>query len=110
MSVTLALSNMLREGSELWSAMRDFPEAWIETTGDMSWEMLCALPPAARSSLGFCNMCHDDILIQCYTEYENEVAQCVQREFDSAMQWVIKVIPVSDGDWKSMIVGSWAAK
>ena len=43
-------------------------------------------------------MCHDDILIQCYTEYENEVAQCVQKEFDSAMQWVIKVIPVSDGD------------
>ena len=26
------------------------------------------------------------------------------------MQWVIKVIPVSDGDWKSMIVGSRAAK
>jgi hypothetical protein len=58
----------------------------------------------------FCNMCHDDVLIQCYTQYENEVAQCVQKEFDSAMQWVIKVIPVSDGDWKSMIVGSWAAK
>lgn len=58
----------------------------------------------------FGNMCHDEINIECYTEYENEVAQCVQNEFDSAMQWVIKVIPVSDGDWKSMIVGSWAAK
>jgi len=58
----------------------------------------------------FGNMCHDEINIECYTEYENEVAQCVQKEFDSAMQWVIKVIPVSDGDWKSMIVGSWAAK
>jgi DNA polymerase I-like protein with 3'-5' exonuclease and polymerase domains len=58
----------------------------------------------------FANMCHDEVDIECLTAWEDQVAQCVQREFDEAMKWVIKVIPVSDGDWKSTIVGSWAAK
>lgn len=58
----------------------------------------------------FCGMAHDDVTVECLKQWENEVAQVVQREFDEAMRWVIKVIPVSDGDWKSTIVGSWAAK
>jgi len=58
----------------------------------------------------FRGMAHDDVCVTCLTVWENDVAQCVQREFDDAMKWVIKVIPVSDGDWKSTIVGSWAAK
>jgi hypothetical protein len=56
------------------------------------------------------NFCHDEINLVCLKVWENEVAQTVQRVMDECMTWVIKVIPVSDGDWKSLIVGSWAAK
>jgi len=37
----------------LWDAMEAAPEAWIETTEDMYWEMLGALPPAKMLGQNF---------------------------------------------------------
>ena len=35
------------EWQELWDAMDAQPDAWIPTTENMYWEMLCVLPPQA---------------------------------------------------------------
>lgn len=35
------------EWDALWAAMEENPEAWIETTESMYFEMLCVLPPRA---------------------------------------------------------------
>lgn len=41
------------EWAELWDAMEATPEAWIETTEDMYWSMLEALPPRKMTHSAF---------------------------------------------------------
>lgn len=42
-----------REWAELWSTMDANPEAWVETTEEMYWEMLGCLPPRKMSANAF---------------------------------------------------------
>ena len=41
------------EWAELWDAMENAPEAWIETTEAMYWAMLECLPPRKMSQNAF---------------------------------------------------------
>ena len=41
------------EWAELWDAMENTPEAWIETTEEMYWAMLECLPPRKMSQNAF---------------------------------------------------------
>ena len=39
--------------NELWAAMEETPSAWIETTEEMYWEMLEAVPPVKMTGRHF---------------------------------------------------------
>jgi hypothetical protein len=41
------------EWAELWDAMDASPEAWVETTEKMYWQMLECLPPRKMSQNAF---------------------------------------------------------
>jgi DNA polymerase I-like protein with 3'-5' exonuclease and polymerase domains len=59
------------------------------------------------------NMAHDEIDLDCHTEYAIEVATVVQREFQAAMTWAgIVDLPVDELDARpeKLIKSDWSAK
>jgi hypothetical protein len=44
---------MTLEWADLWAAMKDKPNDWIQTTRKMYWEMLGCVPPAAQGMVSF---------------------------------------------------------
>lgn len=61
----------------------------------------------------FTNMAHDEINVECWAEYAEDVARQVQARFHQAMRWAgVTDIPVDEAgaDYRKMIVESWASK